>query len=232
MIRPDHDPVALADGYAAAQPFPHAVIDGFLEDEVAHRLADHLEHVDVRSWSRADHPDQINKWWMSDLTRLGPEPANALAFFNSARALSFFEQITGIETLLADPTYLGGGVHISGPGGRLGVHADFNLHPDFKLHRRVNALLFLNRDWDVLWNGNLELFDDSLTTPIRSIVPIFNRLAVFSITDRAFYGVPRTVNCPETRRRISLALYYYTIDRPIAEKGPFHWASWQRISNS
>lgn len=230
MIRADIDPDALAPEYSSAAPFPHAVIDGFLDDDTASRIADELESVDVRHWQRADHPDQVNKWWMSDVTRLDETTGAALRFMNSPEALDFFARLTGIGPLIADPTYNGGGVHISARGGRLGVHADFNIHPELGLHRRLNALLFLNRDWDPEWNGVLELYDESLTVPVVRVVPGFNRLVVFSVTDRAFHGFPVPITCPDDRRRCSLALYYYTEDRPDDEKGPFHWAAWQVTS--
>jgi Rps23 Pro-64 3,4-dihydroxylase Tpa1-like proline 4-hydroxylase len=228
MIRPDLDPAALAPSYAAADPYPHAVIDGFLRDDVADRVADILETIDVSDWYRDEHAEQVRKRFMPELHRLPPDVATALAFFNGAEALSFFERLTGVGPLLADQTYTGGGVHMSFTGGRLGIHADFNLHPTFKLHRRLNALLFLNRDWDPDWNGQLELWNESLTECVRWVEPGFNRLVVFNVTDRAYHGVPQTIRCPTDRRRLSLALYYYTLDRPDAEKAPFHWASWKQ----
>jgi len=228
VIRSTIDPDALAEAYAAAAPFPHAVIDDFLEADIAADLADRLATVDVSDWPRDDHPDQVNKRWMPDPVRLDGTTASALRFFNSPEALEFFERLTRIGPLIPDDGYLGGGVHISGPGGRLGVHCDFNIHPDLGIHRRLNALLFLNRDWDPGWNGQLELYDESLTEPVEYIDPGFNRLVIFSVTDRAFHGVPKVIRCPDDRRRSSLALYYYTADRPEDEKGPFHWASWQR----
>jgi len=100
------------------------------------------------------------------------------------------------------------------------------------MHRRVNALLFLNKDWDPSWNGQLELWARDLSRPVASIEPGFNRLVVFAITDDAFHGVPAVIACPPDRKRFSLALYYYTADRPEEEKAPFHWASWQQVSAS
>lgn len=230
MIRRSVSPEALSFQYAKAKPFPHIVIDNFLVDSVAASIADHLEQADLDTWLQDEHSDQVHKWSMPDLERLDPLTGATLSYLNSDEALDFFRRLTGIGPLLADPGFMGGGVHISGPGGRLGVHADFNIHPGLGLHRRLNALLFLNRDWDESWHGELELYDESLTEPVVSIQPAFNRLAIFSVSDRAFHGVPKVISCPPDRRRISLALYYYTEDRPDHEKAPFHWAAWQKTS--
>jgi hypothetical protein len=232
MINHDVSANDLAPLYAAARPFPHIVIDNFLDPTIASRVADQLEVVDLSTWHQDEHRDQVNKWTMSDPGRLDAATASVLNFLNSENALSFFHRLTGIGPLHADSGFLGGGVHISGPGGRLGVHADFNIHPSLGLHRRLNALLFLNREWDPIWNGDLELYDETLTVPVVTVSPVFNRLAVFSVSDRAFHGVPKVIECPVDRRRISLALYYYSTDRPDEEKAAFHWAAWQQTSPS
>jgi Rps23 Pro-64 3,4-dihydroxylase Tpa1-like proline 4-hydroxylase len=122
-------------------------------------------------------------------------------------------------------------VHVTLPSGYLGVHADFNLHPDTGMHRRVNALLFLNKDWDPAWNGQLELWSRDHKQPVVSLTPDFNRLVAFTITDDAFHGVPKPLACPPQRKRFSLALYYYTAERPDEEKAPFHWAAWQKVED-
>jgi Rps23 Pro-64 3,4-dihydroxylase Tpa1-like proline 4-hydroxylase len=117
------------------------------------------------------------------------------------------------------------------PGGKLGVHADFNIHPETGMHRRVNALIFLNDGWDPSWRGQLQLWRRDLKGPEVSVDPVLNRLVAFTITDDAFHGVPHRIMCPPDRRRYSLALYYYTADRPEEEKAPFHWAAWQQVGS-
>ena len=39
-------------------------------------------------------------------------------------------------------------MHLTGPGGRLDVHVDFNFLPERKLHRRLNLLFYLNPVWE------------------------------------------------------------------------------------
>ena len=228
MLNPSHDPIELNKSYVSAGPFPHIVIDNFLQEGVANALADRLESQDISSWYSDHHSEQVNKWWMPDTSRLAQDVSGPLTWFNSQESLGFFEKLTGVPGLIPDDSYLGGGVHVSTSGGKLGIHADFNLHPRTGHHRRLNALLFLNRNWDPSWGGQLELWDEGITSCQKMIDPLFNRLAIFNVTDKSFHGVPRKISCPPDRRRISLALYYYTEDRPEEEKGPFHWASWKR----
>jgi hypothetical protein len=229
VINQRHDPRALSLRYAAGTPFPHIVLDEFLDPRVAEQIATELESTDVDTWNRDDHDEQVNKRWMPDPGALPTVTGSALRYLNTPAACAFFSVLTGIGDLQSDPAYVGGGAHVTLTGGRLGVHADFNLHPDTGLHRRVNALLFLNRGWDPAWHGQLELWGRDLEHPVASIDPVLNRLVVFTITDDAFHGVPTPVACPPERKRFSLALYYYTADRPEEEKAPFHWAAWQEV---
>jgi hypothetical protein len=229
MISKVHDPKALHARYEAAEPFPHIVIDEFFMPRFAAEIATEVECCDIGHWFRDDHDQQVSKRWMDDPERLPRMTRIALRHMNSAPACEFMSALTGIDDLQPDPSYLGGGVHVSLRGGSLGVHSDFNLHPDSGMHRRVNALLFLNRNWDRSWHGQLELWSRELERPAVVVDPEFNRLVVFSITDDAFHGVPKPIECPPDRKRFSLALYYYTSDRPEQEKAPFHWAAWQRV---
>ena len=227
MINPSLDPAKLHEEYALAKPFPHIVLDSFAigADEVAETLAE----TDISEWSYDPNVAafQVNKYWNSDLNSLPDDVAEMLWEFNQKPALDFFSELTGIPNLIADPGYLGGGVHVTTTGGKLDIHADFNIHPETGLHRRVNALLFLNEGWEPEWNGQLELYaKNELSEPVVSVNPTLNRLVVFSTTDNALHGVPTPLACPPSRKRFSLALYYYTEVRPEEEKADFHWASW------
>jgi hypothetical protein len=146
-----------------------------------------------------------------------------LAEFNSSAFVDFLQTMTGIEeALIPDPHYRGGGLHQIDPGGYLEVHADFNRHPAFGLDRRVNVLLYLNRDWQLEWGGQLELWDRTMSRAERRIEPVFNRTVVFSITDTAFHGHPEPLRSPPGFPRRSLAFYYYSNGRPAAERSEEH----------
>jgi len=147
----------------------------------------------------------------------------------SAPVLQFLERLTGINGLMGDPSLLGGGVHKINRGGKLGVHADFNVHFRTQLHRRINLLLYLNKDWNAEWGGDLELWEKDMSKCCIKVAPVFNRAAIFNITDDAFHGHPHPLNTPENVSRYSLALYYYTVDRPEHEKAPWHPVVWKDI---
>lgn len=222
------DWLAMASLYRNAKPFPHVVVDGFLDKFLAKEVMLAVRKTPESAYKSDSHPDQRCKMWVEDYNALPTIARETLLWFNSGTALALMEHLTGIKGLIPDNTFYGGGVHRMGRGGLLSVHCDFNEHPHLKLYRRVNALLFLNEGWQPTWRGELELWSSDMARCERRVLPDLNRLAVFTITDDAFHGVPQEILCPQGSYRYSLALYYYTADRPRHEKTPPHLALWQK----
>jgi Rps23 Pro-64 3,4-dihydroxylase Tpa1-like proline 4-hydroxylase len=209
------------DAYVSAQPFPHIVIDDFVpEDVLDDVLADFPSPGDA-DWHAFDSPLE-RKLASKDDSVMGESTRQLLAEFNSARFIEFLERLTGIEGLVPDPHFVGGGLHQIERGGHLKVHADFNRHPHTGLERRLNVLLYLNRDWKPEYGGALELWSRDMSRSEVQALPLFNRCVVFSTTDTSFHGHPEPLNCPEGRTRKSIALYYYTKDRPAEEDSGAH----------
>jgi len=46
--------------------------------------------------------------------------------------------------------------------------------------------------------------------------------AIFTTTDTSFHGHPEPLTCPEGRTRKSIALYYYSKDRPAGQGAGEH----------
>jgi len=214
----------LADEYrgrfADAQPFPHVVIDDFMPEDVLTRVLVELPEPEEwdrhEGWRSARRADAVKLSIPNDWT-LGPTTRLLLNQFNSSVFITFIERLTGIDALVPDPHYFGGGLHQIESGGFLKIHADFNIHHRLHLDRRLNAILYLNRDWQDEWGGHLELWDPGMTRAVEKIAPIFNRLVVFATTDTSFHGHPDPLTCPPGVRRRSLALYYYSNGRPEDE---------------
>ena len=134
---------------------------------------------------------------------------------NSASFLKFLEGLTGIEKLIGDPQFEGGGLHQIPAGGKLAIHIDFNKHLYYGLERRLNLLIYLNKNWREEYGGHFELWDHGITRMITKVAPVFNRVVIFSTSRFSYHGHPDPLRCPPDVTRKSLALYYYTIaDEP------------------
>lgn len=217
------------DAYCSAAPFPHIVIDNFMDPEVLADALNAFPAQDAFEFYKYDNPLE-KKLAMDQVSKL-PEPiADILLAMNSAVFLKFLEDLTGIEGVIGDPYYRGGGIHQIVKGGKLDVHIDFNRHQKFGLDRRLNALIYLNQNWDVAYGGNFELWkghrDDKgrhvLETCEKRVQPLFNRFVLFSTTEESYHGHPEPLTCPEGWTRKSLATYYYTNGRPGEEEAPTH----------
>ena len=63
------------------------------------------------------------------------------------------------------------GIHEIKKGGFLKIHADFNFHPKLKLSRRINMLIYLNKEWKEDYGGHLELWDRKMENCKVKILP-------------------------------------------------------------
>jgi len=158
---------------------------------------------------------------LTDASRF-PEPVGRLnAELASPEFCELLSYVMDIPGLVADPTLTGGGIHMTGACGRLDVHVDFNYLKSSELHRRLNILIFLNRQWQAPWGGRLELWDKRVRRCVHALLPTFNRCVVFATSSTSFHGVTE-VTCPPGEARKSFASYYYTAEPPAGWDGSIH----------
>lgn len=203
------------DDYANAEPFQHVVIDNFFPEEVLDSVLDEFPEADHPYWGRFESNVQT-KLASKEAWKVPNKPGELLAELNSSAFMHFLNKLTGIDGLIPDPHLSGGGLHQIESGGFLKVHADFCWHPVLKLDRRINVLVYLNKDWKEEYGGELQLWDYELKKS-KKVLPIFNRMVVFNTTDFSLHGHPDPLTCPPERSRKSMALYYYSNGRPPGE---------------
>lgn len=222
MLSFQRDPRPLHSQYRSADPFPHIVIDGLFEDRVLDRVVAEFPKPEEMRWMAFDSPTEKKLGYYHEHSTITPALRAFLDALNGFETLLFLEELTGIEGLIPDPYFGGGGLHQIESGGFLKIHTDFNVHPKLKLDRRVNMLVYLNRDWQDEWGGHLELWNASMTEQRQKIAPLFNRTVVFSTTDTSFHGHPHPLATPPGVTRKSVSLYYYTAGRPEEERSEPH----------
>jgi len=197
--------------YVKNDPFAHIVIDDFFDPKVLDAVVAEVDALDrdKRYAKFIDRKTDHNKFaFYPDV--VGPETARLAQTLNSGPFIAYLEKLTGISHLIADPSYFGGGLHWIENGGYLEIHADFNHLKPYNLERRINLLLYLNKDWRDDYKGHLELWDSATMSKRKELAPIFNRAVIFSTVKEALHGHPTPLSAPTGIARRSLALYYYT----------------------
>jgi hypothetical protein len=199
----------LHSQYRGAEPFPHIVIDDFIDKEI---LRDLLLEWPVAASDRKyyDRPQERLKYEWQPHELNSPFLHSFLGEMNAEPMVRFIEALTGIRSLIADPYYSGAGLHEIKRGGHLGVHADFNIHKGMNAIRRVNLLIYLNDDWAPEFGGDLELWSKDMSEVRHKVAPRLGRAVIFNTDLDSFHGHPDPLTCPPERSRRSIALYYYT----------------------
>ena len=219
------DASLYAQRFARREPFRHVVIDGFFAPDYAARLLAEFPPFE-RGNARNENGELGNKSTVEKVRELGPAYAALDDLVQSPALLDLVGRITGIPELLYDPWYFGGGTHENRDGQDLDPHVDFNRHPVEKWHRRLNLIVYLNHEWNDAWGGSLELHSDPRAADDRVtlIAPIYNRCVIFETTETSWHGFGR-IGRPQGAAplsRKSIALYFYTRERPAEEIADTH----------
>ena len=214
---------ALGPAMRGAEGFPHFCIDEFLDPAFAEEVHDafpSFQEADRlgKSFSAVNEKRKIQ---ITDVTHF-PAPIRQLHdLLASDVFVAAMSRMSGIPNLLADPQLMGGGIHETNHGGHLDVHVDFNFNEQTGLHRRLNILVYFNKDWKEEYGGYLDLWDRDVQHCLGRFAPQFNRAAGFATSGISWHGVT-PVTCPPDRMRKSFAAYYYTKEAPPDWDGVMH----------
>jgi hypothetical protein len=196
-----------------SHPFPHAVLDDFWNDDQLDRVRAEFPSPRDPGWKRYKNDNEGKLEGPPHLW--GPETKKL--FRSMADLASNLGSLFNIENLSMET--VGGGYHLIPPGGRLQVHTDFNRSPDTGLYRRLNMIIYLNKDWHDT-GGNLELWSQD---EILCIAPEFNRTVIFETSDHSWHGHPISAS----RWRASIAAYFFSPDPPPGYAGDHSTVWWE-----
>jgi len=214
---------AMRAKMADAPAFPHFCIDNFLEEAFANEV-----HDAFPSYAEAEKTGRVfstvnekRKVQITDSSKFPPAILKLHELLASEEFVNAMSEMTGIPNLMADPALAGGGIHETNSGGHLDVHIDFNYNPNTGLHRRLNILVYFNKDWPEEYGGYLDLWDKEVKECQGRFAPVFNRAAGFATSEVSWHGVT-PITCPADKMRRSFAVYYYTKEAPAGWDGKTH----------
>ena len=218
------DQAALHAQVSASQPVKNFMIENFLDEDFANEVHDCFpSFAEARDLGKqtASSVNEQNKYQVSDSTLFKPPLLRLHEMLASDYFCNLLANAFEIPNILPDAELQGGGIHQTGPRGHLDVHVDFNYIEERKLFRRMNILIYFNKDWNEDWGGNIELWDKDVKNCVHSFSPSFNRCVVFETNEISYHGVT-AVKCPDGNARKSFAGYYYTTDTPEWWDGNAH----------
>ncbi|MCI0663420.1 MAG: 2OG-Fe(II) oxygenase [Acidobacteria bacterium] len=200
----------FAKRFKEARPFPHLVVDNFLDASVAaeaHKSFPRIEDMDTLN----DHRQR--KAQDPAIDKFHPLFSEIIfEHLHSHRLLTWLERVTGINNLKADARLYASGLAQGANGSFLNVHLDNSSHPAKPWFRRVNLIIYLNAHWNEEKGGQLEFWAEDMKSS-TSILPVLNRMALFATDKRSWHGY-RPVNTPDGDTRKSINIYYFTEESP------------------
>lgn len=208
----------LAEQYKTAKPFEHVIINNFFENNVAENVYAALPSTPDATWWKYDNPFEgkalLNKFAPDD-----PVKAVIDALY-APEMMSHMEDITGVKGLESDPHLNAGGLHYYTRNDLSGIHLDYTVHPITGKERQVSIMVYLSKDWDASWGGQLSLWNDTLTERTRVEHSLWNTALIFRTNGLAYHGFPEPIKCPEGVYRKVIGVYYLTDPSPQTLAAP------------
>ena len=204
--------------YLKSKPYPHIVIKNFFNNKFLNTVLNEFPNLSkIKSSSNYNNKNEI-KFANNKKRYFKKNTKKLFNFLNSSNFLNFLQQISSIkEKMIPDPQLSGGGLHEIKRGGVLKIHTDFSKHPFKNLDRRINVLIYLNKNWKKNYGGDLELWNKTMKKCEKKISPNFNTMVIFSTNDFTNHGHPNPLRCPKRVSRKSIATYYFSKGRPTTE---------------
>ena len=201
--------------------FRYIVLENFLNLNYAERILQEYPKIN-NEWKDGRSHHTQNKWTLP-LIKNGV--ANELmAELSSKEFLVYLSELTLVPNIITDSDFAGAGYHQSTNGGFLNVHVDFNKlnSSNLILDRRLNLLVYFNKNWSSDKGGYLELWDMEKKLKIENISPSFNRCVIFETNEISFHGHPKPLKLNLNETRKSISVYYYTNGRDDIEAADSH----------
>ena len=214
----------IKNDFQSKKPFRFTTFEGFFKPEMAELIYSNYPLIENGVWDGTTYINQKNKFQKTTFEK-NSIMDRGFKELNSKEIIDWLQTITEFkEDIIGDNELFGGGLHQSINGAFLNVHIDYNIHPKTKYHRRLNLLIYMNKDWKDEYEGHIELWD--LTKGQGELIgkypPSFNRCVIFETNEISFHGHPKPLNTPKSINRKSLATYYYTKTRPKNEIAEEH----------
>lgn len=197
----------LRSDFDNAKPYKYLVLENFFTDEVANKMFENFPSIENLNVKRKSLNEDKSEDYHFE--RWDPVFTKVREVIAGKEWYDIMSRLTGIEGLHTTADSLGSGVHQGKNGSYVDVHIDVNMNPKTNLWRRINLLIYLNKNWQPEYGGDLEIWDKQMTKCYNKVSPTFNRAVIFLTDDNSPHGYSK-INVPEGESRKSFYTYYYT----------------------
>ena len=211
---------AIQADFQAASPFKHSYLSDFLDPEIAETLLRDFPAFD-RDKALNEYGEVGRKAVNTRLADISPTYKKFYDYLFSEEFLKAMSAISGIPDLVGDISLYGGGTHENLNGQELDPHVDFNYVSGGRAHRRMNLLIYLNKNWNPEWGGAIEVHSnprDPDNNKIAAYNVDFNKALLFETNEYSWHGFPRICLPAElsaTHSRKCLSIYLLLIGFPV-----------------
>lgn len=193
----------------------HVAIDDLLPLDIASRVADAFPSDQRGFHVRNDWRER--KRTSAKLDDVPPILKEVTYAIQSPEVVALCAEIAGVDDLEPDASLYAGGLSMMRRGDFLNPHIDNSHDARRNRYRRVNALYYVTPNWQTEYGGNLELWDDDVTTPV-TVTSRFNRLVLMETNRSSWHSVSPVV---ADGVRCCVSSYYFTEASPTGA-GYFH----------
>ncbi len=197
----------------------HVSIDNLLPEEITKEICEAFKSKDI-DWHELNSFRE-NKKTLAQISKAPAIISEITYALQSPEVVEIVEEITQIPDVHPDPGLYAGGISMMTKGDFLNPHIDNSHDASRKKYRKLNLLFYVTPNWAKDNGGNLELWDERVTTPIE-IVSKFNRLVLMETNKTSWHSVNK-VRSNEVRCCVSN--YYFAANHHPYEHDYYHVTS-------
>lgn len=201
--------------FAAAGPFPHVVIDDFLERDVFLAISQEMAEYygENKEKGKTWNSEAEDGKWGSTGLDLPPNLKALDECLKSQKLIDLLEGISGFKGMRVTADINGVGFsffHAMKSGSYLGPHTDHTRDLNNGPYHVLNVIIYMADDWDPNWGGGTMIFDRKVR--LQSDVEYRpNRALVFMHHPDSIHGTQR-ISEQAKKLRFSTYYDYYTED--------------------
>ena len=206
----------LSASFRNEKPFPHIVLDNFLDADIFGSLKKTIDQYSAnkRTGILFNSNAEMNKW-ISLNSNLPNDISHIVETLNDKLWLSNLLELTGLNSL--NTTSHGNtklaNYHEMEPGGILVTHVDHSSEPLSGMPHVLNIIIFLSQEWDPSYGGATLFWDQWGKKIVKKIEYKPNRAVIFLHTPYSFHSVEYiNPNHKFVRRTIYIDYYSNSFD--------------------